>query len=102
MEWLVPDGVAVSLIYPGHIATGQVANHVGPLPLLMSAETAAAFIKYGLDRGRSFIFFPRRLFWLIQVGRLLPWRLRAWFGQGLRFHVSKNSTVGHKPFRPKD
>lgn len=90
-EWLLPDGVAVSLIFPGHINTSQVANHVGPLPLIMSPEAAAALVKQGLDRGRSFIFFPQRLLWLIRVGRLVPWRLRVWFGRGLRFYVSKDA-----------
>ncbi len=88
-EWLLPDGVAVSLIYPGHIKTAMVARHVGPLPLMVSAETAARTIKRGLDRGRSFIAFPRRLLWLIRAGRLVPWRLRALLGSGTRFHVAK-------------
>jgi short-subunit dehydrogenase len=90
-EWLLPDNVAVSLIYPGHIATRQVADHVGPLPCLLPANTAAARIKTGLDCGRSFIAFPRRLLWLIRAGRLMPWRLRSWLGRGLRFHVAQKS-----------
>lgn len=89
-EWLLPDNVAVSLIYPGHIRTAQVAHHVGPLPLIVSAEVAALTIKRGLDRGRSFIAFPRRLLWLIRAGRLSPWPLRARLGGGFRFYVSKN------------
>jgi short-subunit dehydrogenase len=91
-EWLAPDNVAVSLIYPGHIKTGQVAHHIGALPLLMSAEKAARTIKRGLDRGQSSIVFPQRLLWLIRAGRLLPWRLRALLGSGTRFHVSKPAT----------
>jgi short-subunit dehydrogenase len=89
-EWLLADNVAVSLIYPGHIATAQVARHVGALPLMVSAETAALKIKRGLDRGRSYIAFPLPLLWLIRAGRLLPWRLRARLGRGMRFHVSDN------------
>ena len=88
-EWLLPDNVAVSLIYPGHIATAQIASHMGALPLIVSAETAARRIKIGLDRGRSFIAFPRRLLWLIRAGRLVPWPLRAQLGRAMRFHVAK-------------
>ena len=88
-EWLGPDGVAVTLIYPGHIATNQVAKHVGALPLLISADAAATRIKSGLDRGRSFIAFPLALLWLIRAGRLLPWRWRAALGASMRFHVDK-------------
>jgi short-subunit dehydrogenase len=86
-EWLAQENVAVSLVYPGHIATDQVARHVGALPLMLSAEAAAARIKRGLDRGRSFIAFPRRLLWLIRAGRLLPWRVRAKLGISQRFEV---------------
>jgi short-subunit dehydrogenase len=89
-EWLMADNIAVSLINPGHIRTAQVAHHVGALPLLVSAETAALRIKKGLDRGRSFIAFPRRLLWLIRGGRMVPWPLRARLGKGFRFHVSKD------------
>jgi short-subunit dehydrogenase len=91
-EWLMPDNVAVSLINPGHIQTAQVADHVGALPLIMSADMAALRIKRGLDRGRSFIAFPRRLVWLIRAGRAVPWSLRAQFGKGFRFHVAKRDT----------
>lgn len=93
-EWLVPDNIAVSLINPGHIRTAQVANHIGALPLLVSPETAALRIKRGLDRGRSFIAFPRRLLWLIRGGRMLPWTLRARLGSGMRFHVAKTDPGG--------
>lgn len=86
-EGLLPDGVDVSLVYPGHIATDHTARHVGALPLVLSTEAAAARIKKGLDRGRGFIAFPRRLLWLIRGGRLLPWRLRAFLGRSQRFTV---------------
>ena len=88
-EWLQPDGVAVSLVYPGHIETAQVARHAGALPLILSADAAAARIQRGLDRGRDHIAFPRRLLWLIRTGRLLPWRLRAALGRGQRFEVRR-------------
>jgi short-subunit dehydrogenase len=88
-EWLQPDGVGVSLVYPGHIETAQVAHHVGALPLIVSAEVAAGRIKRGLDRGHDHIAFPRRLLWLIRAGRLLPWRLRAALGRSQRFEVRR-------------
>lgn len=86
-EWLLPDAVAVSLVYPGHIATDHTERHVGALPLIVTADAAAARIKRGLDRGQSLIAFPRRLLWLIRAGRLVPWRLRATLGASQRFEV---------------
>ena len=88
-EWLLPEGVGVSLVYPGHIETAHVAGHVGALPLIVSAEVAAGRIKRGLDRGHDHIAFPRRLLWLIRAGRLVPWRLRAALGRSLRFETRR-------------
>jgi NADP-dependent 3-hydroxy acid dehydrogenase YdfG len=73
-EYLLPDKVTVSLVYPGHIETAQVADHVGALPHLWTAEKAAAHIKRKLDRRATFIAFPWQLVWLIRAGRALPWR----------------------------
>jgi short-subunit dehydrogenase len=99
-EWLAPDHVAVSLIYPGHIKTAQVEHHVGALPLMVSAETAARIIKRGLDRGRTSIAFPKALLWLIRAGRLVPWRVRAMLGRGNRFYVAKPEPTSQAPSAP--
>jgi short-subunit dehydrogenase len=96
-EWLAPDHVAVSLIYPGHIKTAQVEHHVGALPLMVSAETAARIVKRGLDRGRTAIAFPKALLWLIRAGRFLPWRVRAMLGRGNRFYVAKPERASQAP-----
>lgn len=86
-ERLAPEGVAVSIVLPGHIATAQVAEHRGPLPFLMSAAAAARIIRRRLDRGASTISFPLPLVWLIWLGRCLPWALRSLGGRSLRFTV---------------
>lgn len=88
-EYLLPEGVRVVLIYPGHIDTAQVADHIGALPYLLTPEAAGRIIKRGLDRNRSVIAFPWQLVWLIRIGRMLPWQIRAKFGDGFRFHVRK-------------
>ncbi len=88
-EYLHDEGVRIALIYPGHIETAQVAGHVGALPHLATPEAAAALIKRRLERGHTEIAFPWQLVWLIRVGRLLPWRLRALAGRSFRFYVRK-------------
>jgi short-subunit dehydrogenase len=65
-EYLAPEGVSVSLVYPGYIQTAQTACHIGALPLQMLPDRAAAIIRSRVDRGRSFIAFPLRL--LVQGG----------------------------------
>ena len=88
-EYLVPHRMRLTLVYPGHIDTAQVAGHVGALPLLMTAAEAASRIKRGLDAKKTFIAFPWQLLWLIRLGRLLPWRLRAIAGRDFRFYVRR-------------
>lgn len=88
-EWLADDGIRVSLIFPGHVATDQTKRQVGRLPLMVSAADAARVIKTGLDRGRDTIIFPRRLYWMIRAGNLLPARLRYRTNRPFRFHVRK-------------
>lgn len=93
-EFLVDDNIAVSLVFPGHIKTAQTAMQKGKLTLLLTPADAAARTKRGLDKGRSSVHFPRRLYWLIMLGRLMPWHVRTFFGRSQRFHVTKPVNQG--------
>ncbi len=86
-EFLAPDGVTVSLVHPGNIESVQTDVQRGRKPMMMSAETAAAQIKKGIDRRRSNINFPVLLHILVLLNRFLPWRLRALTNLSFRFHV---------------
>lgn len=86
-ELLAPSGIAVSVVYPGHIATRQCEAHEGTLPMLMTAEAAAQKIRNGLARRRARIWLPAPLALMARIGgRLPPW-LRHLTGRGLRFRV---------------
>nr|WP_321461237.1 SDR family NAD(P)-dependent oxidoreductase [uncultured Cohaesibacter sp.] len=91
-EDLSLHGVAVSIIYPGHIESDQTAIHVGQLPGLLPADKAAAIIHKGIGKRRERIIFPRHLYWLILVSNLLPGRLRRWVNRPFRYHVSHEET----------
>lgn len=86
-EFLADDDVAVSLVCPGHIETQQTAVQQGTVTLQMTPTQAAVRTKRGLDKGRNLVYFPRRLYWLIMLGRLAPWDVRAFFNRSQRFHV---------------
>jgi NAD(P)-dependent dehydrogenase (short-subunit alcohol dehydrogenase family) len=101
-EYLASEGVSVSIVCPGYIETAQTAHHVGALPLQMSPGRAAAIIRKRVDRGRSFIAFPLRLYLLIRLGRAVGWRARAFFGRGLRFHTEKPSNQPIEAVRTHD
>jgi len=101
-EYLAPEGVSVSLVYPGYIQTQQTAHHIGPLPLKRSPARAAATIRAHVDRGRSFIAFPLTLLLLLRLGRLIGWRLRAALGRSLRFYTDKQPDLGTQAKRYSD
>jgi short-subunit dehydrogenase len=93
-ELLAPYGVAVSVAYPGHIATRQTEVQQGALPLLMTAESAARRIQVGLARRRSRIWLPISLALLARIGGALPPRLRHFTGRGFRFGVRDPGAKG--------
>ncbi len=55
---LARDGIGVSTICPGYVATPMTAVNEFPMPFLMSAEKAAAIIRRGLAKNRARIAFP--------------------------------------------
>ena len=74
--WLGRQGVEVSVICPGYIATRMTRGNPFPMPFLMSAEKAACIIARGLRRNRGRIAFPWQLYlpmWV--VSNLLPMAL---------------------------
>lgn len=56
--WLAGEGVGVSVILPGFIATPMTAVNRFPMPFLMPAERAAGIILRGLARDQGRISFP--------------------------------------------
>ncbi len=67
------DGVTMSLINPGFVATPLTAQNEFPMPFLLSAEEAAARILRGLQRRRFEIAFPTRFVLMLKLARLLPY-----------------------------
>ncbi len=59
---LIKHNIYVSVICPGYIMTPMTDINNFPMPFLMTAQKAAQTITRGLERGRSRIAFPRRLF----------------------------------------
>lgn len=88
-DYLAEDGVKITTILPGHIESDQTAIHQGALPGLLSAEKAATIIAKGLDRGKARIMFPRHLYWLILLNRLLPAPIRRWANKPFRYSVKR-------------
>jgi short-subunit dehydrogenase len=70
---LAREGIGVSVICPGFVESRMTAVNDFHMPLLMSAERAAATVERGLARNKARIAFPLRLYagaWLL--GALPP------------------------------
>ena len=70
--WLRPEGIDVSVVLPGFVATRLSQTVRGPKPLMLSSERAAKIIRRGLARGRRQIAFPYALYLGTQLTRVLP------------------------------
>jgi short-subunit dehydrogenase len=68
-------GVRVSLIIPGFVKTPLNDSIDAMKPLEVSSTDAAVRIERGLERGRAIIAFPRSLYLLARLSRILPARL---------------------------
>jgi short-subunit dehydrogenase len=67
------SGVEVSVICPGFVVSRMTERNKFPMPLLMSADRAAAIIQRGLERNRGRIAFPWPMYAAIWfVGGLPP------------------------------
>lgn len=69
------QGLGVSLINPGFVATPLTARNDFHMPALISPEEAAQAIVHGWARGAFEIHFPRRFTCLVKLLRLLPYPL---------------------------
>lgn len=55
---LDPEGVGVSVIFPGYVDSPMCRAMPGPKPFLMKADRAARIIRKGLSKNRARISFP--------------------------------------------
>jgi short-subunit dehydrogenase len=69
---LLPDGVGVSVVCPGYVTSRMTARNRFPMPMLMTAERAAAIIARGLARNRARIAFPWPMYALVRAIAALP------------------------------
>ncbi len=78
---LHPQGLGVSLINPGFVATRMTAQNDFTMPALITPDQAAAAILQGWAAGDFHIHFPKRFTRLMQLLRLLPYR---WYFAAVR------------------
>ncbi|MFQ5774519.1 MAG: SDR family NAD(P)-dependent oxidoreductase [Kiloniellaceae bacterium] len=66
------DGIGVSVICPGYVATPMTAVNSFAMPMLMDADRAARIIRRGLARNKARIAFPWPMYALVCLIAALP------------------------------
>lgn len=83
-----PHGILVTAINPGFVKTPLTAKNPFPMPMSITAETAAKYICEGLGRNKMEIHFPPLFSWFFKMLRILPYPI---------YHqVVKRMTGSHK------
>lgn len=72
---LQPQGLGVSVIHPGFVATGLTAQNDFAMPSLMQPAQAAQAILRGWARGDRAIDFPKKFTGVLRLLRCLPDRV---------------------------
>ncbi|MBU2897853.1 SDR family NAD(P)-dependent oxidoreductase [Vibrio hepatarius] len=71
---LKPQGIEVSIIYPGFVKTPLTDKNSFEMPMLISSERASKEIREGLARGSSHIYFPKKFTSILRLIGALPYR----------------------------
>ena len=72
---LQDQGIGVSVVNPGFVATPLTAQNQFTMPALISPEQAASEMLKGWAQGQFDIHFPKRFTLWLKLLRLLPYRL---------------------------
>jgi NAD(P)-dependent dehydrogenase (short-subunit alcohol dehydrogenase family) len=72
---LAPEGLGVSIVHPGFVATPLTAGNDFHMPALISPDEAAQAMLKGWAEGRFEIHFPKRFTRWLKLLRLLPYGL---------------------------
>lgn len=78
---LAPQGIAVTVVYPGFVATPLTAQNDFPMPMQVTAEAMAEAILRGVTRGQPEVRYPRVFVALVAWLGRLPFRLRQWLSR---------------------
>ena len=69
---LKAENIAVTLVHPGFIKTPLTDKNDFPMPFLLTSEQAAKRIYQGVEVGKSYLQFPKRLTLIMKLIALLP------------------------------
>ena len=67
-------GVSVIVVYPGFVKTPLTDKNTFKMPMMVSSEDASKAIRIGIEKNRSYIYFPTRFTSIIRLISSLPYR----------------------------
>ena len=70
--WLGPEGIRVSVVFPGFVRTRMTEKNTYPMPFIIDAAKAARIIRRGLERDNARIAFPWPMYFLAWLLGTLP------------------------------
>jgi NAD(P)-dependent dehydrogenase (short-subunit alcohol dehydrogenase family) len=81
-ECLAPElavqGIDVSVVNPGFVATPMTSKNDFPMPFLMTPQDAARRTIEGLAAGKFEVAYPTRFVAILKIARVLPYSLYFW------------------------
>ncbi len=75
---LALEGIGVSVVNPGFVATPMTSKNDFPMPFLMAPQDAARRTIEGLAAGKFEVAYPTRFVVILKIVRLLPYSLYFW------------------------
>ena len=72
-QTLKPQGVKVTIVYPGFVRTPLTQKNTFDMPMMVEVNGASQAIRKGIERGDSYIYFPTRFTLILRVIGLLPY-----------------------------
>jgi short-subunit dehydrogenase len=88
---LKSEGIAVSVVCPGFVATPLTSKHRFHMPFLMSAEKAASIIVKGMINKKTEIAFPKTMIWAAKSLNFLPDKLVAYLLNRAKLKVQQST-----------
>jgi short-subunit dehydrogenase len=81
---LVEHGIGVTLVHPGFVSTPLTDKNNFSMPFILTSEEAAIRMIKGIQQGKKYLHFPKRLTLILKIFSYLPSAL--WQALILRKH----------------
>jgi NAD(P)-dependent dehydrogenase (short-subunit alcohol dehydrogenase family) len=76
-------GIDVSVVHPGFVKTPLTDKNDFPMPMAVTVDKAAYYIKKGIEKRHKDIHFPKRFTTIMKLFQLLPFGMWRGIAKGL-------------------